>query len=46
MKKVFVNEKEILEIIKDNDKVQKFLEKKEVIRKIFIPNKILNYIIK
>ena len=41
-----INEKEILEIIKDNDKVQKFLEKKEVIRKIFIPNKILNYIIK
>ena len=41
-----INEKEILEIIKDSDKVQKFLEKKEVIRKIFIPNKILNYIIK
>jgi leucyl-tRNA synthetase len=40
------NEKEILTIIKKNDKIQNFINNKEVIKRIFVPNKILNYIIK
>ena len=40
------NEKEILTLIKKNDKIQNFIKNKEIVRKIFVPNKILNYIIK
>ena len=40
------NEKEILTIIKNNDKIQNFINNKEIIKRIFVPNKILNYIIK
>ena len=29
-----------------NDKIQNFIKNKEIVRKIFVPNKILNYIIK
>ncbi len=40
------NEKEILTIIKNNDKIQNFIKNKDVVKKVFVPNKILNYIIK
>ena len=41
-----INERDILKIIKNNDKVQSFIQNKEIVKKIFVPNKILNYIIK
>ena len=40
------DEKEVLKLIKKNYKIQSLIEKKEVIRKIFVKNKILNLIIK
>ena len=40
------SEKEILTLIKKNDKIQNFIKNKEIIKRIFVLNKILNYIIK
>ena len=40
------DEKEILTLIKKNDKIQNLIKNKDVVKKIFVPNKILNYIIK
>ena len=40
------NEKEILTLIKNNDKIQNFIKNKEIVKKIFVPNKIFNFIIK
>ena len=40
------DEKEILTIIKKNDKIQDLVKKKEIVRKVFVQNKILNFIVK
>ena len=40
------DEKEILTLIKKNDKIQNFIKNREVVRKVFVLNKILNYITK
>ena len=40
------NEEEITKIIEKNSKVQKSLDNKKIIKKIFVPNRILNFIIK
>ncbi len=40
------DEKEILTLIKKNDKIQNLIKNKDVVKKIFVPNKILNYLIK
>ena len=39
-------ENEILNIINNNEKLKTYLDKKELIKKIFVPNKIINLIIK
>ena len=41
-----ISENEILEMINNNDKLKSYLNKKELIKKIFVPNKIINLIIK
>ena len=40
------SENEILTMIKNNNKIQSFIENKEIVKKIFVQNKILNFIIK
>ena len=40
------SENEILTMIKNNNKIQSFTENKEIVKKIFVQNKILNFIIK
>ena len=40
------NENEILTIIKANKKINNFIKEKNIVKKIFVPNKILNLIIK
>ena len=39
------NEDEILKIIHNNEKLKNFIKDKKIIKKIFIPNKIINLII-
>ena len=41
-----VKEDEILDIINNNKKLKSYIENKEIIKKIFVPNKIINLIIK
>jgi leucyl-tRNA synthetase len=40
------NEEEILAIIKNNDKIQNSIKNKKIIKKVFVPNRILNFIIR
>ena len=40
------SEEKILDIIKDNEKLKKFIQNKEIIKKIFVPNKIINLIVR
>ena len=39
-----INEKNLLELIFKDEKINKYIEKKEIIKKIFIPNKLMNII--
>ena len=41
-----VKEDEIIDIINNNKKLKTYIENKEIIKKIFVPNKIINLIIK
>ena len=41
-----VKEDEILDIINNNKKLKSYIENKEIVKKIFVPNKIINLIIK
>ena len=41
-----LDEKKVLDIVLNNSKIKKSLENKRIIKKIFVPNKILNFIIK
>jgi leucyl-tRNA synthetase len=41
-----ISENEILNMINNNEKLKTYLDKKELIKKIFVPNKIINLIIK
>lgn len=38
-------EKELIEIIKSSDKFRKYLENKEVIKNVYVPNKIVNFVL-
>ena len=40
-----ISEKNLLELIFKDEKINKYIEKKEIIKKIFIPNKLMNIII-
>ena len=44
--KTNTSENELLEIISNNDKLKPYLLEKQILKKIFVPNKILNLIIK
>jgi leucyl-tRNA synthetase len=44
--KTNTNENELLEIISNNDKLKPYLLEKQILKKIFVPNKILNLIVK
>ena len=39
-------EKELFKILKNNNKLQKIIKNKKIIRTIYVPNKILNILIK
>jgi leucyl-tRNA synthetase len=39
-------EEELLNLLKNNNKIQKFIKNKKIIRTIYVPNKILNILIK
>ena len=41
-----LNEEQIFSLISNNDNIQKYIFKKEILKKIFIQNKIMNLIIK
>ena len=41
-----VKENEILEIINSNDRILNYIKDKKIVKKIFIPNKIINLIVK
>ena len=41
-----IKENEVLRIIDTNDKVQNYIKNKKIIKKIFVPNKIINLIVK
>ena len=41
-----INEKELLSLIKKDEKLNKYLESKEIKKQIFVKNKIMNLIIK
>ena len=41
-----IKEKEVLKIIHNNDRIENYIKNKEIIKKIFVPNKIINLIIK
>ena len=40
-----LNENELLKILKSNERIKKFMGEKEIKKKIFVPNKIINLII-
>ena len=40
------SEEEILDIIKNNEKLKNYIQNKKIIKKIFVPNKIINLIVK
>jgi len=40
------SEEQILDIIKDNEKLKKFIQNNKIIKKIFVPNKIINLIVR
>ena len=40
-----INEENLLKLIFKDEKINKYIEKKEIIKKIFIPNKLMNIII-
>jgi len=40
-----ISEKNLLELIFKDEKINKYIEKREIIKKIFIPNKLMNIII-
>ena len=44
--KTNTSENELLEIISNNDKLKPYLLEKQILKKIFVPNKILNLIVK
>ena len=44
--KIDISENELIEKIKDNGKISNYLKEKKMIKKIFVPNKLLNIIIK
>ena len=44
--KTNTSENELLEIISNNDKLKSYLLEKQILKKIFVPNKILNLIVK
>ena len=44
--KINTSENEIITKIKDNEKLNSYLKNKEIIKKIFIPNKLINIIMK
>ena len=41
-----INEEQLLEEIKKNDKLSKNLGSKKIIKKIFVPNRLINLIVK
>ena len=41
-----ISEKEVLEVIDTNNRIQNFIKGKKIIKKIFVPNKIINLIVK
>ena len=41
-----ISEKEVLEVIDANNRIQNFIKGKKIIKKIFVPNKIINLIVK
>ena len=40
------SEEKILDIIKNNEKLKNYIQNKKIIKKIFVPNKIINLIVK
>ena len=40
-----INEENLLKLIFKDEKINKYIEKKEITKKIFIPNKLMNIII-
>ena len=44
--KINTSENEVITKIKDNEKLNSYLKDKEVVKKIFIPNKLINIIVK
>ena len=41
-----IQENEILKIINNNEKILNFIKDKKIIKKIYVPNKIINLIVK
>ena len=37
---------EVLDIARSNENVQRHLENKEIVKEIFVPNKIVNFVVK
>ena len=40
-----ISEKNLFELILKDEKINKYIEKKKIIKKIFIPNKLMNIIV-
>ena len=41
-----IKENEVLEIINNNDRILNYIKDKKIVKKIFVPNKIINLIVK
>ena len=41
-----INENKLLKILESNERIKKFMTDKEIKKKIFVPNRIINFIIK
>ena len=41
-----INENKLLKILESNERIKKFMVKKEIKKKIFVPNRIINLIVK
>jgi leucyl-tRNA synthetase len=41
-----INENELLKMVNSNEKIKNFILNKKIMKKIFVPNKIINLIVK
>ena len=41
-----INENELLKMVNSNEKIKNFIINKKIMKKIFVPNKIINLIVK